>query len=136
MGALYYVYHGTSGHGYIEPYANIGSMVGPVALKVGGNYPPSQRAIGSNDALHGYGEANAAFVGILRALTKPIGLWLHALYEGRRTPLLAELGPVERGFYALLGIDPSAEQGWRGAAVSMLVFNTVLLLFTYAIPRL
>ena len=36
----------------------------------------------------------AAFVGILLALTKPMGLWLFALYEGRRTPLHAVFGPV------------------------------------------
>jgi K+-transporting ATPase ATPase A chain len=76
------------------------------------------------------------FVGILLALTKPVGLWLFALYEGRRTPLHAVLGPVERGFYRLAGIDPTAEQGWRRYAVHMLIFNAVLLLFTYAILRL
>ena len=78
----------------------------------------------------------AAFVGILLALTKPIGLWLFALYEGRRTPLHIVLGPVERGFYALSGIDPAQEQGWRRYAVSMLVFNVALLLLTYALLRL
>ncbi|MEN3748202.1 potassium-transporting ATPase subunit KdpA [Sphingomonas sp. HF-S3] len=77
-----------------------------------------------------------AFTGILIALAKPIGLWLHALYEGRRTPLHLVLGPVERGFYRLSGIDPAAEQGWRRYAVHMLIFNTVLLLFTYAVLRL
>ena len=55
----------------------------------------------------------AVFVGILLALTKPMGLWLFALYEGRRTPLHAVFGPVERGFYKLSGIDPDAEQSWR-----------------------
>jgi K+-transporting ATPase A subunit len=39
----------------------------------------------------------AAFVGILLALTKPVGMWLFALYEGRNTPLHRVLGPVERG---------------------------------------
>ena len=39
---------------------------------------------------------------ILIAITKPMGMWLFALYEGRRTPLHAVLGPVERGFYRLL----------------------------------
>ena len=78
----------------------------------------------------------AVFVGILLALTKPMGLWLHALFEGRRTPLHLVLGPVERGFYKLSGIDPAAEQSWRKYAVHMLIFNTVLLLFTYAILRL
>ncbi|WP_426170125.1 potassium-transporting ATPase subunit KdpA [Sandarakinorhabdus sp. DWP1-3-1] len=76
------------------------------------------------------------FVGILLALTKPVGLWLHALYEGRRTPLHAVLGPVERGFYRLAGVDPDAEMGWRGYAVAMLAFNVALLLLTYAVLRL
>ena len=76
------------------------------------------------------------FVGILLALTKPVGMWLHALYEGRRTPLHVVLGPVERGFYKLAGIDPAQEQGWRRYAVHMLLFNVALLVLTYAILRL
>ena len=76
------------------------------------------------------------FVAILLALTKPIGLWLFALYEGRATPLHAVLGPVERGFYRLAGIDPHAEQGWRRYAVHLLAFNVVLMAFTYAVLRL
>ena len=77
-----------------------------------------------------------AFVGILVALTKPVGLWLFALYEGRRTPLHAVLGPIENGFYKLSGIDPAEEQGWRRYAVHMLLFNFAGLIFTYAVLRL
>ncbi|MBK6413797.1 potassium-transporting ATPase subunit KdpA [Sphingopyxis sp.] len=76
------------------------------------------------------------FVAILIALAKPIGLWLFALYEGRTTWLHRVFGPVERGFYRLAGIDPNEEQGWRRYALHMLLFNLVLLLFTYAILRL
>ena len=78
----------------------------------------------------------AAFVGILLAFTKPVGLWLFALYEGRRTPLHAVLDPIERGFYRLSGIDPNEEQNWRRYAVHMLIFNAALLLLTYAVLRL
>ncbi|MBZ9646244.1 potassium-transporting ATPase subunit KdpA [Sphingobium sp. 3R8] len=78
----------------------------------------------------------AAFIGLLLALAKPVGLWLFALYEGRRTPLHAVLGPVERGFYRLSGVDPAQEQGWRRYAVHMLLFNLALALFTYAVLRL
>ncbi|WP_422056419.1 potassium-transporting ATPase subunit KdpA [Sphingomonas sp.] len=76
------------------------------------------------------------FVALVAALAKPIGLWLFALYEGRRTPLHAVLGPVERGFYTLAGIDPTVEQSWRRYALHMLIFNLALLLFTYAVLRL
>jgi len=76
------------------------------------------------------------FFAILLAITRPMGLWLHAVYEGRRTPFHVVLGPVERGFYRLSGIDPNQEQSWQRYAVHMLVFNAVLALFTYAILRL
>jgi len=77
----------------------------------------------------------ATFVALLLALAKPIGLWLFALYEGRRTPLHGILGPVERGFYRLSGIDPQEDQSWRRYAVHMLIFNAALLLLTYVLLR-
>ena len=77
-----------------------------------------------------------AFVAVLLALAKPTGLWLFALYEGRRTPLHVVLGPVEHAFYRLSGIDPSQEQGWRRYAIHMLMFNVAMLLLTYAVLRL
>lgn len=76
------------------------------------------------------------FVGILLAITKPMGRWLYALYDGQRTPLHRILGPVEAGFYRLSGIDPNEEQSWRRYAVHMLIFNVALLLFTYTVLRL
>ena len=78
----------------------------------------------------------ASFIGLLLLLAKPMGLWLFALYEGRRTPLHRVLGPIEMGIYRLSGIDPAEEQGWRRYAVHMLIFNVALLLFSYAILRL
>jgi potassium-transporting ATPase potassium-binding subunit len=76
------------------------------------------------------------FLACTVATAKPMGLWLFALYEGRTTPLHRVLGPVERGFYRLAGIDPTQEQGWRRYAVHMLLFNVALLLLTYAVLRL
>ncbi|QNQ09912.1 potassium-transporting ATPase subunit KdpA [Sphingomonas alpina] len=77
----------------------------------------------------------ALFIIILWALAKPVGLWLFALYEGRRTVLHRVLGPVETGFYKLAGIDPKVEQSWRRYAVHMLAFNLALLLLTYFVLR-
>ena len=78
----------------------------------------------------------ATFVALCFAMAKPVGLWLHALYEGRDTPLSRVLGPVERGFYRLSGIDPAREQTWRQYAVAMLLFQVVTALLTYAVLRL
>jgi K+-transporting ATPase ATPase A chain len=76
------------------------------------------------------------FTGLLIALTKPFGMALFAIMEGRRTWLHTVLGPVERGFYAASGIDPNAEQNWRRFGIHMLLFNFAGLMFTYAILRL
>jgi len=75
------------------------------------------------------------FTLILVALAKPVGLWLFAIYEGRRTPLHTVLGPVERGFYKLAGVDPNAEQGWRRYALHMLAFQVATFAFTYFVLR-
>ncbi len=76
------------------------------------------------------------FTVLIVTIAKPMGMWLFALYEGRRTPLHAVLGPVETGFYKLAGIDPNVEQSWRRYAVHMLLFQLAALLFTYAVLRL
>jgi K+-transporting ATPase ATPase A chain len=76
------------------------------------------------------------FTGLLIALTKPFGMALFAIMEGRRTWLHSVLGPVEKGFYAASGIDPNAEQNWRRFGIHMLLFNFAGLMFTYAILRL
>jgi potassium-transporting ATPase potassium-binding subunit len=77
----------------------------------------------------------ALFVLLVALLARPAGLWLFALYEGRRTPLHRILGPVERGFYRAAGIDPAREQGWRAYALHMLAFQLATTLLTYALLR-
>ena len=78
----------------------------------------------------------ALFTAILIAITKPSGVWLFALYEGRRTPLHVVLGPVERGFYALSGVDPDEDMSWRRYAVHVILFSLFGVLLLYAILRL
>ena len=74
----------------------------------------------------------AAFVALVVLVTKPAGAWLYALYDGR-TARHGVLGSVERGVFAVAGIDPAAETGWRRYAVDMLVFNIAgLALLTFA----
>ena len=59
-----------------------------------------------------------------------------AVFEGRRTFLHPVLRPVERGFYALAGVDETREQGWLGYAIALLVFNAAGFVLLYAILRL
>ncbi|MDE2302663.1 MAG: potassium-transporting ATPase subunit KdpA [Sphingomonadales bacterium] len=76
------------------------------------------------------------FTALTIALAAPMGRWLFAIYEGRQTPLHRLLGPVERGFYCLAGVDPEQQQSWRSYAIHMLLFQVMLALLTYALLRL
>ena len=76
------------------------------------------------------------FTALLVAITKPFGLWLFALYEGRRTPLHIVLAPVERGFYAMSGVDPREDMSWRRYAVHVILFSVFGALSLYALMRL
>lgn len=66
-----------------------------------------------------------AFVVILILLTKPVGWWLHAVYERHPLPLDRFLGPVERTVYLITGVNPDVEMRWTRYAWSLLAFNTV-----------
>ncbi|HTO71511.1 MAG TPA: potassium-transporting ATPase subunit KdpA [Myxococcota bacterium] len=72
----------------------------------------------------------------LAALTKPAGIYLYRVYEGERPPFARFLGPVERFFYRLYGVDPRREQTWSEYAIAMLVFSAFGVLVTYALLRL
>jgi len=78
----------------------------------------------------------ALFSACIIAITKPMGMWLFALYEGRRTPLHTMLGPVERGFYALSGIDPDEDMSWKRYGIHVLIFSLAGALLSYALLRL
>ena len=78
----------------------------------------------------------ALFTALVVAITKPMGTWLFALYEGRRTPLHIVLGPLERGFYGLAGIDPKADMTWRRYTVHVVLFSVFGTLALYALQRL
>jgi K+-transporting ATPase ATPase A chain len=69
------------------------------------------------------------------AITKPLGVYMHRVFEGDRQPLPRLLGPVERGLYRLCGVDPHAEQTWSIYAAALLVFSAMGLVVTYAIER-
>jgi K+-transporting ATPase ATPase A chain len=78
----------------------------------------------------------ALYALVIFALTKPLGLYMHRVFEGPRQPLPRVFGPVERLLYRLSGVDPSREQGWKAYTASLLVFSLFGVLVTYAIQRL
>ena len=70
------------------------------------------------------------------AAAAPLGAYMARVFSGERTLASAALGPLERGFYRLAGIDPAREQGWAGYCLAMLVFSAVGYVSLYAILRL
>ena len=70
------------------------------------------------------------------ALTKPLGVYMHRVFEGERQPLRRVFGPVERVIYALCGVDPRREQTWGEYAIALLVFSAFGVLVSYALLRL
>lgn len=77
----------------------------------------------------------ALYMVILLALVKPLGAFMARVYQGERTLLHPLLGPVERFFYRLAGIDPGNEMSWSTYALALLVFNGLGLLAVYALQR-
>ncbi len=75
------------------------------------------------------------FLAIVLLLTKPIGLYMTAIFSGRRTWLTPVFGPVERLFYRISGVNPEEEQKWTGYVISMLVFSVAGMLLLYLFER-
>jgi K+-transporting ATPase ATPase A chain len=75
------------------------------------------------------------FVIVLTALTPLVGGYMARVYGSEPIVLDRVLGPVERGFYRLLGTRAEAEQDWRGYARAVLVFSAASLAVLYLILR-
>ena len=60
----------------------------------------------------------ALFVSALLLITKPLGIYLLQVLDGKNTFLEPVLGPVERLTYRLLRVDPRREQNWKQYTVA------------------
>jgi K+-transporting ATPase ATPase A chain len=73
----------------------------------------------------------AIFTAILIALARPLGGYMTAVFEGR----VGFLRPVERGIYALCGVDEREEQHWLTYGIGMLLTQIVGFLMLYGLQR-
>ena len=75
-GALYYLFVGGDGAtDYVEPYASLSYLIGPVQLTGGAKYAPSQAAIGDEDMLYLFGQVD---------FTVPFRPWSFTAQLGRQ----------------------------------------------------
>lgn len=74
----------------------------------------------------------AVFAIVLLIITKPIGLWLTPIAQGRAP---AVVDAIDRRLISVLA--PSGrEESWQRYAVSLLTFNTLGLIFLYVLQRI
>jgi potassium-transporting ATPase potassium-binding subunit len=66
----------------------------------------------------------------------PLSRLIAGLYAGENNFLTPVLGPVERGFYRLAGVDTAREQDWFAYTIAMIAFTIASFLSLYAIQRL
>ncbi len=70
------------------------------------------------------------------ACAVPVGAYLATVMEGGRTVLSPVLAPVERGLYALSGVDAGRGMSWRSYTAALLLMNALHFALLYAILRL
>jgi len=75
------------------------------------------------------------FFGVILLITKPMGVYLYRVFEGKSTWLDPVLRPIERLIYRVCGIEEKKEMKWTEYGVAMLVFSAASLLLLYLIER-
>lgn len=75
------------------------------------------------------------FFAAVLLVTKPVGVFLYRVFEGKPTFLDFALRPVERLVYRLCGIDEQKEMRWMEYGVAMLLFSGVSWVLLYLIER-
>lgn len=63
------------------------------------------------------------YVAILVAAAVPLGVYMSKIMDGEKNIISRVLGPLERGIYRILRIDPNEDMGWKKYLASALFFN-------------
>lgn len=73
------------------------------------------------------------YVGILVAAAIPLGYYMSRVMDGEKNPAARVFGPVERGIYKVLRVNPEEDMNWKsylGAALLFNLFGFIVLFFT------
>ena len=76
------------------------------------------------------------FIAAVLLLAKPVGTYMTAVFERRKTFLDPILVPCERLLYRVTRVNPDEEMRWTEYAGAMLLFSAATLLLTYLVERL
>ena len=69
-------------------------------------------------------------------ITPILGSYIYNVMEGQRVFLSPVIRPVERTVYRVCGIDETAEMGWKGYTVAVLVMAAVAIVAGYIVLRI
>ena len=75
------------------------------------------------------------FALLVLALTRPLGTYLHRVFEANRQPLPRFFGPIERALLRSCGVDAKREHTWGQYTLALIIFSSSGLLVTYLIQR-
>jgi potassium-transporting ATPase potassium-binding subunit len=78
----------------------------------------------------------AVFFLIVLAVTKPLGVYMANVFQGKQMWISKILGPVERLIYQICRVDEREEQHWTVYTAAMLVFSLAGMLLLYTLERL
>jgi K+-transporting ATPase ATPase A chain len=76
------------------------------------------------------------YLALLVAAAKPLGMFMTAVFEGRRTWFTPVFGGLERGIYRVAGIDERSEGDWKRYALAVLLVNVIGFAAVYLLQRL
>jgi K+-transporting ATPase ATPase A chain len=76
------------------------------------------------------------FIALVLLLAKPMGTYMTAVFERRKTCLDGVLAPCERVLYKLTGVKPDEEMRWTEYTLAMLTFSAATLVLTYVVERM
>lgn len=71
----------------------------------------------------------AVFILLLLAAVPILGEYMAQVYQGQKTFLSPVLGPLERGVYAVAGVDPRDSGDWKKYTQGLLWFNALGFVF-------
>ena len=75
------------------------------------------------------------YFAVVVLLAKPLGSYMARVYGGQRSGLSFVIGPVERVFYRICGIDAGEEMGWKQYAFAVLLFSAAGAAAVYLLQR-
>jgi K+-transporting ATPase ATPase A chain len=75
------------------------------------------------------------YFGVILLLTKPLGAYMAAVFEGEGRMSKRVFAPVERVIYRIFFVDEKKEMDWKRYTISLLIFSTLSMLAVYTILR-